>query len=367
MNRSIHIVTIMNIPIELNYSWFIVFFLVTWTLAQSYFPAVVPGQPVIVYWAMGIIAALLFFISLLAHELSHSVVAANNNLPISGISLFIFGGVAHMSKEPQNPRTEFLMAAAGPLCSFSIALVFFVLTQLFYGLHFPPAVIVIFDYLAVINLIVGVFNLIPAFPLDGGRILRSALWTFYGDLKRSTMVASSLGKAFAYFLMGAGILYLFYGAIISGIWLVFIGFFLQEAASTSYEQVAMKRTLTGAAVMNIMTKDVVTVSEELTLLSLVDDFFFRLRFTSFPVVSENGEIKGLITIHAVKDIPREKWGTTTVKEAMLPLRRDFVVSPQVDVFEALTRMASNGIRKVAGNTGRQTDRHNFTKGRDKAF
>ncbi len=346
MNRSIHIITVLGIPIEINYSWFVIFFLVTWTLAQNYFPGVLPNMPVLAYWIMGLIAAFLFFASLLAHELSHSVVAAKNELPIKGITLFIFGGVAHMSKEPQTPEIEFKMAAAGPLCSFSISLFFFILTQVFYSLKFPMAVIVSTDYLSFINLAVGIFNLIPGFPLDGGRILRAALWSLFGDVKKATQIASAIGKGFAFLLMGMGFLYLFYGIFISGIWLIFIGFFLREAASVSYQQVAFKKYLNGVKVRTVMTANIVSVSEDITLASLVDDYFFKFRFTSFPVLSDEGEVRGLITIHAVKDVPRGSWASTKVREAMVPIKSDLVVNPSADIFDALTRMAGNGVGRL---------------------
>jgi len=350
MNRSIHLITILGIPIEINYTWFIVFFLVTWTLAKGYFPVALPNAPTVVYWSVSIIAAMLLFATLLAHELSHSAVAIRNNLPIKGITLFVFGGVAHLSKEPQTPAVEFRMAAAGPLCSFGLSFIFFVLTQLFYNLRFPMPVIVVADYLSMINLLVGVFNLIPGFPLDGGRILRAAIWSISNDLRRATQIATSIGRLFAYFLMGMGFLYFFYGAILSGMWLIFIGFFLQEAASTSYQQVVMKRSLTGVSVQNIMSRNVVTVPEDLTLASLVDDYFFKLRFTSFPVMSGEGDVKGLITIHAVKDVPRNSWGSTRISEVMLPISRSLLVSPYTDVFEALTQMASNGVGRLLVTT-----------------
>jgi len=346
MNRSIHIITVMGIPIEINYSWFIVFFLVIWTLAQSYFPQVLPNAPAFVYWIISIVAALLFFASLLAHELSHSIVAIKNKLPINGISLFVFGGVAHMSKEPQTPGIEFKMAAAGPLCSFTLSFMFFLLTQLFYRLKFPMTVVVAMDYLSFINLAVGIFNLIPGFPLDGGRILRAALWSLFGDIKKATQIASTIGKAFAFILMGLGFLYLFYGMVISGIWLIFIGFFLRDAASVSYQQVAFKRYLTGIKVRDIMTQNVVTVSENMTLAQLVDDYFFKYRFTSLPVITDEGEIKGLITIHSVKDVPRNVWAGTKVTEAMIPIKSDLVVNPSTDILDALTQMAGNGVGRL---------------------
>jgi Zn-dependent protease/CBS domain-containing protein len=349
MNRSIHIITVLGIPIEINFSWFIIFFLVTWTLAVSVFPSsgYMQGLPTITYWIAAIIASFFFFSSLLLHELSHSYVAIKNNLPIKGITLFVFGGVAHLSKEPQTPGTEFKMAVAGPLCSISLSFVFAVLAQLFQNIGLPAAIVVITQYLSWINLMVCVFNLVPGFPLDGGRILRSALWSITGDLKRATLIASTFGKLFAYLLMGFGIiLFATYKDFISGIWLILIGFFLQEAASTSYRQVAFKKYLNGVKVQGIMSTNVVTVSEDLTLASLVDDYFFKYRFTSFPVLSGEGDVKGLITIHAVKDVPRKLWASTKVNEAMVPLKRDLVVSPYADIFDALTQMAGNGVGRL---------------------
>ncbi len=349
MNRSIHVITLLGIPIEINYSWFIVFFLVTWTLAASVFPNSdnMQGLPMITYWIAAIVASFFFFFSLLLHELSHSLIAIKNDLPIKGITLFVFGGVAHISKEPQTPGIEFKMAIAGPLCSLFLSVIFSLLALLFHNIGLPAAIVVITQYLSAINLMVCVFNLVPGFPLDGGRILRSALWGITGDLKRATLIASSFGKLFAYFLMGFGIiLFATYKEIISGIWLILIGFFLQEAASASYQQVSFKKVLNGVKVRDIMSTNVVTVSKHLTLISLVDDYFFRYRFTSFPVISDEGDIEGLITIHAVKDVPRESWVSTTVMEAMIPIKSDLVVSPYTDVFDALTWMAGNGVGRL---------------------
>jgi Zn-dependent protease/predicted transcriptional regulator len=349
MNKSIHVLTVLGIPIEINYSWFIIFFLVTWTLAASVFPNSynMQGLPMITYWIAAVVASFFFFASLLLHELAHSFVAIRNNLPIQGITLFVFGGVAHISKEPQTPGTEFKMAIAGPLCSLSLSLIFSFLALLFQNIGLPAAIVVITEYLSGINLMVCLFNLVPGFPLDGGRILRSAIWSLTGDLKKATLIASSFGKLFAYFLMGFGILlFATYKEIISGIWLILIGFFLQEAASTSYQQVTFKKSLTGVKVRDIMSTNVVTVSKHLTLTSLVDDYFFKYRFTSFPVLSDEGDIEGLITIHAVKDVPRESWVNTTVMEAMIPIKSDLVVSPYSDVFDALTSMAGNGVGRL---------------------
>jgi Zn-dependent protease/CBS domain-containing protein len=346
MNRSIYIGSIFNIPIKVNYSWFIVFFLVTWTLAQSYFPKVLPYAPSLLYWTISIIASLLLFVTLLAHELAHSLIAIKNDLPIKGITLFVFGGVAQMSKEPQSPAVEFKMAIAGPVCSLSLSLIFYMLTRALYSLNFPMAIVVTTDYLSFINLSVAVFNLIPGFPLDGGRILRAALWNILGDIKRATRVASTIGRGFAFFIMALGFFYLLNGVILSGVWLLFIGYFLQEAASNSYQQIALKNDLFGYKVQDIMSKDVISVSADIDLMSLVDDYFFRYRFTSFPVTTEQDEVKGLITIHAVKDIPKDLWRQTKVGQIMIPLDRSFVISPETDAYTALTRMAGNKVGRM---------------------
>jgi Zn-dependent protease/CBS domain-containing protein len=341
MNRSIYIGTIFGIPIKVNYSWFIVFFLVTWTLAQDYFPSVLPSSPTLSYWLISIVASLLLFATLLAHELSHSVIAIKNGLPIRGITLFVFGGVAQMSREPQSPEVEFKMAAAGPLCSFGLSLIFYIFAIFLNRLHCPLIIVKLFDYLSFINLAVAIFNLIPGFPLDGGRILRAAIWSIMGDVKKATRVASTFGKMFAYFIMALGFFYLFYGVILSGIWLIFIGFFLQEAASTSYQQVALKNDLSGYKVRDIMAKDIISVSADISLLSLVDDYFFRFRFTSFPVTAGEDIVEGIVTIHSVKDIPKELWPETKVGQIMIPIDRSLVISADADAYEAMTMMAGN--------------------------
>ena len=346
MNRSIYAGRILGIPIDINYTWFIVFFLVTWTLAQSYFPAALPGYPIVVYWAISLIASVLFFMSLLAHELSHSAIAIKNDLPISGISLFIFGGVAHMTKEPDSAGVEFKMAAAGPACSLVLSLIFYILAEMMAALHLPMLLIATSDYLSFINLAVGVFNLVPGFPLDGGRILRAALWSITGDLKKATGIASTCGKLFAYLLMGLGFVYLFYGLVLSGIWFIFIGFFLQEAASVSYQQIAMKGALSGLPVSEMMSRDVVTVLENMPLNVFVDEYVLRYRYTSFPVLSSSDEIQGIISIHAIKDVPREQWSNKSVCEVMTPVRKDMLISPRDDALEALAQMAGNGMGRL---------------------
>lgn len=350
MNRSFKLLTVFGIPIEINYSWFIILGLVIFTLARGYFPATNPELPELAYWLMAAAAALLLFASLLAHELSHSVVAMRNNLPISGITLFVFGGVAHLTEEPASPAVELKMAVAGPAMSFSLALIFFALSQAIYSFGITDALLAITNYLFIINLVVGLFNLIPGFPLDGGRILRALLWSHYKDLRRATGIASACGKGFAFFLIAAGLFTLFTGSLISGIWFIFIGLFLQEAAETSYRQVMMRRVMTGVHVEDIMTREVVAVTPDLTLDKLVEQYFFRFRFASFPVIEGDG-LLGLVTFHSVKEIERGKWPQVTVRAVMLPVNGQMTVSKDMEISAALAKMAGAGLGRLLVTDG----------------
>jgi Zn-dependent protease/CBS domain-containing protein len=345
MRRSFKLATIFNIPVDINYTWFVILALVIFTLARGYFPSVNPELPSAVHWVMAVFAAILLFASLLAHELSHSVIARRNNLPIHGITLFVFGGVAHLGKEPPTPAVEFKMAVAGPAMSFFLAILFFALTQALYYLGIPAYLLSIFNYLFIVNLMVGIFNLIPGFPLDGGRILRAAIWQATNNLRKATGISAAFGKGFAFLLMALGFLNLFSGSVISGIWFIFIGFFLQEAAEVSYRQVVMKKILSGVRVESLMTKDVVTVPQNITLDKLLDEYFFRFRFATFPVV-EDDTLVGLITLHDIKEIDREKWPQVPVREVMIPISEPLIIDRKSEALDALGKMASGGVGRL---------------------
>lgn len=345
MRRSLKLITLFDIPVEINYSWFIILGLVIFTLARGYFPMTNPELSAVAHWMMAVVAAVLLFASLLAHEFSHSLVAQKHQLPIRGITLFVFGGVAHMEKEPSSPAIEFKMAVAGPAMSFFLSAVFWALTQIFFNLGIHKAILSITSYLYLLNLVVGIFNLIPGFPLDGGRVLRAALWSYYKDIKKATAIASTLGKGFAFFLIAMGFLNLFAGSIISGIWFIFIGLFLQEAAEISYKQVVMKKMLTGFQVKDIMTKNVITAPSNIPLNQLLDEYFFKYRYASFPVV-EDDRLLGLITLHNVKEVDRTKWGETLAKDAMLPLSENLIISKETEIMDALAKMASQNVGRL---------------------
>jgi CBS domain-containing protein len=234
------------------------------------------------------------------------------------------------------------MAAAGPAMSFTLALIFFALNRLF---SFPNAVASILGYLVLLNLVVGTFNLIPGFPLDGGRILRAILWQVLKDIRKATAIASNLGKGFAFFLMAFGFITLINGSILSGIWMIFIGLFLREAAETSYRQAAMGKLLAGVKIDRLMSRAIISVSADKTLAKLVDDYFLKYRHTTFPVI-EDDNVLGLIAFHNIKETPREKWATTTAKEAMLPLERKIIAGAEMDAMQAMAKMSTNNVGRL---------------------
>jgi len=347
MSFNIKIGKVFGIRIEIHASWFIIFLLITWTLATAYFPSAHPELNSLAYWIMGIIAAILLFVSVLLHELSHSLVARKNGLPIRKITLFIFGGIAHMSDEPSDAATEFKMAIAGPLCSIALVIIFGFLAKFLSNLELWLPIYAVVKYLAWINGILAGFNLIPGFPLDGGRVLRAAIWKYTNDLRKSTLIASRVGKGFAFLLMGFGILsMLFTPNFISGIWLMFIGFFLYQAAEMGYMQVSLKKALTGIKVKDVMREDVITVDDFINLETLVNEYFFKYRYGSFPVVSPDDKIVGIITLNKVKEVDKNKWSQLKVSEVMDKNIDRISVYPDQEAASVMNRIVRDDIGRV---------------------
>ena len=339
MDKGIKLFKVFGIQISLNYSWFIIFGLIAWSLAQGYFPQMRPDLPLITYWLMGLITALLLFLSVLLHELSHSYVALASGIEIKGITLFIFGGLARISREPPDARTEFKIAIAGPATSLALALVFWLSSR---GIDFlmPGSVISsIFYYLFLINGILVVFNLIPGFPLDGGRLLRAYIWNRTDNLKEATRIASRVGKWFALLLIFAGFANIITGRLLNGIWFVFIGMFLRQAAAESYQVVVLQHSLEGVKVRDLMTSNVIAVDEGLSVAELVEGYFFKYRYTSFPVVSGE-ELRGIITLKVVKKLPREEWAYKQVRDIMSGVFSDAVLHPDESAVDALRKMTT---------------------------
>lgn len=337
-SKSIKLFKIFDIQVEVHPSWFIIFLLIAWTLATAYFPYAYKGLSTLTYWIMGIITAILIFVSVVLHELSHSIVAKKNGLPIRKITLFIFGGVAHMSTEAPNAKTEFKMAIAGPICSLTLCAIFWIGGYLINQFNMWIPIYPVVERLAIVNGVLAGFNLVPGFPLDGGRVLRAIIWNYTNNLKKATLIVSRIGKGFAFFLVGVGFLsMLFAGDFIGGLWLIFIGFFLHQAASMGYRQVSLKSALSGVLVKDIMKKEVISVDENITLEELVNECFFKYRYRSFPVVTD-GKVVGNITLNRLKQIEKERWPEIKVKEVMNKDIEPITAYPSQEAFTVLSKI-----------------------------
>jgi len=334
---GISLFKIFGIRIRLDYSWFIIFALVLFALSVGYLPRTFPGQDPRTYWLAGFLATILFFASVMVHELAHSLVAMRHGIDIPEITLFIFGGVSRLSQEPTEPKTEFKIAVVGPLTSFVLSAAFGGLQIVLAGFQ-PALIVVVFRYLMWINLALGIFNLIPGFPLDGGRILRAFLWWKTGSLTRATKVASDFGKGFALAIMILGGLQIFAGALINGLWFLFIGMFLRGMSIQGYEELVIRKSLEGVHVSEVMVREVVSVPPDLTITQLVHDYFLHYAYRGFPVV-DNGRVLGVVTVAAVRQIPREQQGARRVADIMVPLREELLIEGDDSLAEALMKMS----------------------------
>lgn len=345
MKLSTNIGSIIGIPIEVNHSWVLIFGLVTWTLAAVYFPAVVPDLSGFEYFIAAVISSILLFVSILLHELSHCFIAQKNSISIKKITLFIFGGVAQMDREPESPKVEFEIAIVGPASSLIISVAALILAWLFSSAGANPMFNASLKYLAVVNLSIALFNLLPGFPLDGGRIFRAVIWHFNNNLRAATRAATVMGKSFSYVFMAAGLFYLFMMQLITGIWLLIIGLFIYEAADIGYQQVILKKALVGIPVKDVMTKDVTTVSSEITIDRLVNDYFYKHRHMGFPV-ADNGKLKGMVLLKDVKSIPQENWDKTKAEAILSPIREDLLIGPDCDCLDALFQVTKSGLGRL---------------------
>lgn len=342
--RGLRIFKVAGIQIRLDYSWLVIFVLVLWSLSAGYFPHYYPDQTTGTYWLAGLVATLLFFASILIHELSHSLVARRFGIEIREITLFIFGGLANIAKEPTSPRSEFTIAIVGPFTSFALAALFWGITVAIEGIV-SPLTIVIFDYLAWINLALGIFNLLPGFPLDGGRVFRAFWWWKTGSLVRATKAASDIGKGLALALMIFGALHIFAGSLVGGLWFIFIGMFLRGLAVGGYQQVILQQSLEGTQARDIMIRDVVSVPAASSLSSVVSDYFLKYGFRGFPVMRD-GEILGVISLAQVRQISPEERGDNDVAQVMVPRSDKIEITPDASLAEALKRMTREDIGRL---------------------
>ena len=335
-----------GIDIIIDYSWFIIFFLVVYTMAESYFPQAHQHYSTPQYWIMGAIVAVLFFISILIHEIAHSFVAMKHGIKVTSIRLLIFGGLAQVTSEPKTGRHEFLIALSGPAASMALGMLFLTIYSYYYVTDLKTPIAGISGWLAGANIILAVFNLIPGFPLDGGRILRAFLWDRWNDRERATKVVSQIGNSFALFLIIFGILqFLVTQSLISGLWLIFVGLFMKQSAAGSYQAVMMQRALDGVQVRQIMTENLITVDWLTSINELVENYIYKHQFANYPVFNRD-EFVGMVSLEGVKTISKELWGFKQVRDIMTPVELVPCLKPTDDATEALSRMVSEDIGRM---------------------
>jgi Zn-dependent protease/CBS domain-containing protein len=343
---------LLGFDVSIDPSWIVLAILVAWSLSTGYFPFKYHQLSTQQYWLMGIVGALGLFVSIVAHEFCHSLAARHSGMPMKGITLFIFGGVAEMNAEPSSARDEFIIAVVGPVSSLVIAAVFYLLSLGGEIAGWSTTVIGVMGYLALINLILAVFNLVPAFPLDGGRVLRAGLWAWKGDLRKATRLASRIGEGFSLVMIGLGIFRVLTGYFVGGMWFILIGLFLRSAAQASYKQLLTRRALEGEPLQRFMNPEPVTVPPETRLDRLVEDYIYRYHHKLYPVV-DGDRLIGCITNRQVKDIPRERWNVTRVGDLVQACSEENAIDPETDTVQALARMhRSNTGRMMVVKGGR---------------
>lgn len=350
MNAGVRIGTILGIPVRLHLSWLLIFGLLTWSLAAGYFPEEYSELAPSINWTLGIITSLLFFLSVLAHELGHAIVAQRNNIHVKSITLFIFGGLAQIIREPQDPGQEFRIAAAGPLVSFLLAGLFYALYLLDQSIDWLAAPTI---WLARINLLLALFNLIPGFPLDGGRMLRAAVWRSTGDLKRATQIATTVGQLSAFAIIVVGISVAVTGDLFDGLWLVFIGWFLQNASTTTLAQSNTQDILSGLRVSQVMAIEWPTLASKLPLNRLVEEKILRggpryyfIERDGYGEEEKSGCPKGMLSLTNVMAIPQSQWAFTPVDKIMVPWDELIVTTPDTPIIQAVQLMDEANVAQL---------------------
>lgn len=345
LGKQITVCTIAGFAIKVHASWLIIAALVTWSLAEGYFRQYDANLSATTRWVMGIAGAMGLFISVVLHELSHSLVARRYGLDMKGITLFIFGGMAEMAEEPPNARAEFMMAIAGPLASVGIGFGFYAMAAMGGMANVVPSVLLVFGWLGLVNLVLAVFNMIPGYPLDGGRVLRSALWAWKGNLTWATRISSVIGSTFGIALIALGVLEAIYGYLVSGFWMFLIGMFIRFAAKQGYQQVLVRQTLHGEPVHRLMNPSPVTVPAGVTVQQLVDDYVYKYHYHLFPVMNE-GQLVGCVDTRRLRDVPKDQWGQLTVGQVLDPSCEHYIIESHEDAMQALTRMTSQDVSRL---------------------
>jgi Zn-dependent protease len=349
--KRIKLFTIFGFEVGIDWSWIILAILVAWSLSVGLFPLRYKNLTTETYWLMGIVGALGLFLSIIFHEMCHSLVARRYGMPMKGITLFIFGGVAEMGDEPPSPKAEFMMAVVGPISSIAMGLFFYAIYFLGRQNGWPEPANGVIQYLAYINGLLALFNLIPAFPLDGGRVLRSILWGLKKNLRWATRISSRIGSGFGILLILLGAFQFLSGNFIGGMWWFLIGMFVRGAAKMSYQQLLLRKALEGEPVKRFMKTDPVTVTPSLSVEQLVEDYIYKHHYKMFPVVEDTDTLVGCVTTKQVKEIPREEWGRRKVGQIATECSSENTVDPQLDAIKALSIMSKTGASRLMVTQG----------------
>lgn len=349
--NKVKLFTLYGFEVSIDFSWIILAILITWSLAEGVFPHYYEGLEKNTYWIMGVFGAVGLFLSIIIHEFSHSVVARKFGLPIKGITLFIFGGVAEMEEEPPSSKAEFFMAVAGPLTSIALGFVFLGIRAAGFQTGWTESVISVFNYLVWINFILAGFNLIPAFPLDGGRVLRSILWRWKKNLRWATNIASKIGSIFGFTLIFIGIFDIIQGAIVGGIWFVMIGWFLQTASKMSYRKLIIRQALEGEQLKRFMKTDPITIPSDITVEEAIEDYFYKYHYKMFPVM-ESDKLVGCVTTKDIKNISKEERSRAKISDVLKSCSSENIVHPDTDTMKAMSRMSkTNNTRLMVVENG----------------
>ena len=344
MEATFKLARIRGIDVGIHYSWFIVVVLFTVIFAESQYPETYPDWSEAEYWTVAVASVLLLFLSVLLHEFGHALVAQSRGVEVRSITLFIFGGVAGLARESDEAGDEFLIAIAGPVVSVLLAGLFGVLWLIFAGISEQAGALL--GYLAFVNLLLVLFNMIPGFPLDGGRVLRAVLWRGTGDLRRATRIASGVGVGIGTFFVVGGLVLIVTGFLVNGIWAVVIGWFLQSAAQQGRSSVEQTYALRDILTSDLMNRDPVTITPEVDLETMVEDFVLARNARGIPVVDNGGRLVGIATVTDLRKIPRETWPQRTVGQVMTPAEQLKNLDPNVPVTEALMRMSDGDFHQM---------------------
>ncbi|MGA9061841.1 MAG: site-2 protease family protein [Terracidiphilus sp.] len=340
--HGIPIGRLFGISIDLDYSWFLIVGFLAWILAVSYYPAEFPGWTVGEYWTMGAVTAIMLFVSVLIHELAHSLVAQHFGIPVPRITLFLFGGVSQIAAESSDPATEFWIALVGPITSFALAAFCWEVEPFVAG---SQPLFALAEYLALINLILAIFNLIPGAPLDGGRVLRAILWRISQNEHKATIAAALSGRFFGFLLIFFGIWHIFSGDLFGGLWIAFIGWFLESAAGSELHQETLKNLLGAHKVADAMQRNIAQVPGDVSLQGLAERTGLPSNGRSVIVTSPQGAV-GVVTLSGIRSVAHEAWPSTMVAQAMTPLQAMSTIRPDAILWSALERMGRNGLDQL---------------------